>query len=309
MTDEYVYRSGIPTLRSSKHRVRAPKQKIPQPKNTSKTLKETLLPPSIRIKECFKYDALKYDLKGSIISLLSNLDPKMIGIWSPPMNDQALPNTTMDEVPVNMGTSSSDYDSSRLENLRIPPISLTRKVNKGNVEEVQQYLSDAVHTSEEFLATFDQFVTEVILPLLKQRLIDKGVLPLHQKVTFYYQRPPTLRLQPGPARAMVNTHRDSEYGHQGGELNFFVPLTDRHLTGVDLYCESDADLGDYSPLGVDMGYFASFHGSSCRHFVNRNDSVYTRASLDFRVGISPFYDDSWMMVGTCNDHLRRKMEL
>jgi hypothetical protein len=205
-------------------------------------------------------------------------------------------------------------DRQRLEDLDIPTLSLTRNINGGNVEDVQQYLSDAIHNSEEFLSIFDLFVTDVILPHLKQRLIDQRVLPSCQqssptKVTFYYQRPPTLRLQPGPARAMVNTHRDSMYGHQGGELNFFIPLTDRSLTGVDLHCESDANVGDYQPLGVDLGHWASFHGSSCRHFVNRNESVYTRASLDFRVGVSPFYDDSWMMVGTSHDHLRRKVEM
>lgn len=290
--EEFKYWSGIPTLRSSKHRVRASQknQKTSQPKNTSNK-EETLLPPSIRVKECFPYDASKHDLKGAIIALLSNSKEEWIGSW--PSND-----------------SECITSKNRLEDLYIPPESLTRKANGGNLEEVQQYLSDAVHTSVEFLSTFDEFVTGVVLPHLKQRLIDQGVLASpHESVTFYYQRPPTLRLQPGPARAMVTKHRDSIYGHQGGELNFFVPLTDRHLTRVDLHSESESDLGDYSPLGVDVGHCVSFHGSSCRHYVNRNETVYTRASLDFRVGVSPFYDDSWMMVGTSNDHLRRKVEM
>ena len=37
--------------------------------------------------------------------------------------------------------------------------------------------------------------------------------------------------------AKVRPHNDMEYGHQNGELNMWVPLTDRVLTGVDLCSE------------------------------------------------------------------------
>ena len=94
-----------------------------------------------------------------------------------------------------------------------------------------------------------------------------------------------------------------------GELNYWIPLTNRNLTGVDLWCESDADLGDYGPLGADKGEVASFHGSSCRHYVKNNLSKHSRISLDFRIGIEPFYDPHWEMIGTRNDHLRRKVVL
>jgi hypothetical protein len=33
-------------------------------------------------------------------------------------------------------------------------------------------------------------------------------------VTFFYQRPPTMRIQPGPARASVRAHNDAEYGRE-----------------------------------------------------------------------------------------------
>lgn len=94
-----------------------------------------------------------------------------------------------------------------------------------------------------------------------------------------------------------------------GELNYWIPLTNRNLTGVDLWCESDADLGDYEPLGTDKGEVTSFHGSSCRHYVPNNLSIHSRVSLDFRIGIEPFYDPHWEMIGTRNDHLRRKIVL
>ena len=44
---------------------------------------------------------------------------------------------------------------------------------------------------------------------------------------FYYQFPPTLRLQPGPSsRIGGRAHCDANYGHQDGEVNFWLPLTD-----------------------------------------------------------------------------------
>ena len=50
--------------------------------------------------------------------------------------------------------------------------------------------------------------------------------------------PPTLRIQPGPSTRYVRPHKDSDYGHQDGELNFWVPLTDPDLTKTDLWVET-----------------------------------------------------------------------
>ena len=118
-----------------------------------------------------------------------------------------------------------------------------------------------------------------------------------------------MRIQPGPARALVRAHNDAEYGHQNGELNFWLPLTSRRKTGVDLYCESKSGADDFRPLKAEYGEVASFHGSSCRHYVNPNHSLWTRVSLDFRVGVSGYYDEHWQMAGTTNDHSRRKVTL
>ncbi len=128
-------------------------------------------------------------------------------------------------------------------------------------------------------------------------------------MTFYYQRPPTLRIQPGPARALVRAHDDAEYGHQNGELNFWLPLTNRGINGVDLWCETIAGAGDFHPVEVSYGEAVSFHGSSCRHYVNPNHSQRTRVSLDFRVGVEGYFDPCWQMVGTTDDHSRKKVTL
>lgn len=254
----------------------------------------TLLPLCIRERERFPYSVEEYDLAGEIISLLQSLDPEVVGSWAERKEESVSANT-----------------DTRLEDFRIPPLSITRQANKGRCEVAQQYLSEAVASPHgTFLQLFDRLVREKILPHLKSRLVREGVVKDKEtRVTFYYQRPPTLRLQPGPARAVVKTHRDADYGHQPGELNYWIPLTDIALTGVDLWCESDADLGDYSPLCTQIGEVSSFHGTACRHYVNRNETPNTRASLDFRVGIGPYYDPEWEMLGTKADHLRQKVDL
>lgn len=319
---DLVYTTGIPTLRSSAHRVRYSKSKaerqgnVAQPKPSEEEASAvalvaattTLLPPSIRRAEKIPYDMGKYDLKGSIVELLRRLDPEMVGSWDGrEVLDGAGTGAVTDE-------ESAWRRAARLEDFRVPILAVTREANKGRCESVQQYLSDAVLADDSFLAVFDTFVAEHILPHLKARLIREGVFPVVAgsgelpTVTFYYQRPPTLRLQPGPARAFVVPHRDADYGHQPGELNFWVPLTDRRVTGIDLWTESDEDAGDYSPLAAELGEAASFHGTGCRHYVNRNATVNTRVSLDFRIGVAPFYDPGWTMIGTHADHSRRKVE-
>ena len=53
-------------------------------------------------------------------------------------------------------------------------------------------------------------------------------IPLHvysagreaDTATFFYQYPPTVRVQLGPCEEHGPLHRDAEYGHQPGEVNF-----------------------------------------------------------------------------------------
>ena len=156
---------------------------------------------------------------------------------------------------------------------------------------------------------------------------------------FYYQFPPTLRLQPGPSdRIGGRAHTDAEFGHQDGEVNFWLPLTDGIFTGgwaacsggggggggggmdcfgcgdgAMLWVESAPGRGDYHPLGAGKalrpGDIAAFHGTLCRHVAAPNRSAYTRASLDFRVGVGRFFDRTWVLNGTKNDHGRKYLKL
>jgi hypothetical protein len=290
--DGLLYKSGIPTLRSSAHRVKFDvkrRKHDPTPKDREgKETKTTWLPDALLAEDVFHYDIEKYDLQSAIISLLKNCDESIVGSFE----------------------SQADADgaesSSRLEDFRVPVPSVWRSCNGGCCESAQKYLSDAVATNAEFLSLFERFVEEVALPYYKERLLATGAIEIDTPITFYYQHPPTMRLQPGPGWAKVKPHNDAEYGHQNGELNFWVPLTDRTLTGVDLWSETTFQADDYRPIEASIGEGISFHGSSCRHYVNANGSNNTRVSLDFRIGVQGFFDPFWQMKGTTDDHGRRE---
>lgn len=183
-----VYKSGIGTLRSSAHRVKySPKSRKhdPQPRNKDGKLTRTpWLPLEIRKEEVLDYDGSEYDIVGAVRKLLKDCDPAIVG---------------------NFRDSSE-----RLEDFVIPVKSLWRAVNGGICEDAQKYLSDKVASNDEFLSTFDSLVKEVILPHVKKRLVALGAVPDEEgSVTFYYQRPPTMRLQPGPGWSTIKMHNDA----------------------------------------------------------------------------------------------------
>lgn len=284
--DMALYRSGIGTLRSSAHRVKGkPKHRKQNPNPKNKSGNETTttnLPDSMYKEQILGFDTSKYNLRGAFTELLQRCDADTVG-------------------------SFRNQEEPALEDFVLPVNTLNRKIIGGCLEATQTSMSAAVAADENFLQIFDRLVEEIILPHLKQRLVEAGAVKEEQSLSFYIQRPPTLRLQPGPGRAGVKPHHDGEYGHQNGELNFWLPLTDRGLNQVDLWCESSHMSGDYHAIVAHMGEIISFHGSSCRHFVNRNDSDKTRMSMDFRIGVEGFFDPFWMMKGTTADHGRREV--
>ena len=128
-------------------------------------------------------------------------------------------------------------------------------------------------------------------------------------IAFHYQRPPSIRLQPPDPHSFCRVHRDAEYGHQEGELNFWMPITDPSLTQTTLWTESRPEEGDFHPLQLAYGDVAMFHGTLCRHKVPPNMSRSTRVSLDFRVGIGPYFDAEWKLPEAKAQHTRRLIRL
>ena len=208
----YKYRSGIPTLRSSAHRVKYSldqRKHDPDPRgDDGESTNTTFLPARLCDEDVSAYPAPEYDFHGAVVDILRRCDVDIVGGFR--------------------SSSSSDGGGAsatipRLEDFDVPVYSLVRECQRGKLERAQEYLSDAVANDADFLRLFDDFVVDAILPRLKARLRsavahDDGNSP----VTFFYQRPPTLRIQPGPARASVRAHNDAEYGRECA-LAQFIP--------------------------------------------------------------------------------------
>lgn len=242
---------------------------------------------AIRTKDILTYDTTKYNVRAEVIRLLSELDPNLIGNFE---------------------------DIHALESFTVPATALIpvkkTKDKSGTGEESQKILSEQIAKDVIFLESFDRLLWDVVLPYFKERLRQNGLISSDdEKIAFWYQRPPTLRVQPGPSQRHVKPHHDASYGHQDGELNFWMPLTDPKLTQTDLWVESQPGKNDYEPLGVALGEIAAFHGSSCMHYVPANSTYFTRVSLDFRVGVEGYFDPNWKMRGTISDHTRKKVYL
>lgn len=143
----------------------------------------------------------------------------------------------------------------------------------------QTSLSEVMR-DDEFLRAFRSLVDELIRSL--------------PGTEFWFQCPPTLRVQPG-GHVYVKEHTDMDYGHQMGEINYWLPLTDERRTRTTLHVEG-------VPLAVPLGSIARFHGTSKRHSVP--PSQCTRVSMDFRIGIGGSFDPAWSLKGTLREHDR-----
>jgi protein-L-isoaspartate(D-aspartate) O-methyltransferase len=167
----------------------------------------------------------------------------------------------------------------------------------------RQVLYNTVSNDVDLLAMYERLVIEVCCPFLKSSLQQQ------QEVAFYYQYPPTLRLQSGPSEEHGRPHRDLEYGHQVGEVNFWMPLTDYEKTMTTLWAESSPGAADFGPLAINYGQVAVFHGSLCQHYAPMNSTGHTRVSLDFRIGVGDYFDPNWELPSARGKHPRRKYRL
>jgi len=179
--------------------------------------------------------------------------------------------------------------------------SYTAQVDIFRSFKARQMLYKAVALDTSFLAYYECLLRQIVLPHLATFVTER---------VFYCQWPPSLRVQPGPSESHGRIHCDAEYGHQPGELNFWMPLTFFPLTGTTLWAESSPGLGDFHPLPVDYGQLARFHGTACRHYVPGNSTSSTRVSMDFRVGLGrAYFDPEWQLSGVKVQHGRKKIEL
>ena len=192
-SSDLVYKSGIPTLRASAHRVKFKKKhRKHNPKPLDRNGNETgttWIPKELQEEQVFSYDTELYDINRAVINLLRGCDPDIVGSFESTPKD---------------GNLSFEHDQIkvRLEDFRVPVSSVWRSANGGCCEDAQKYLSNQVASNVAFLETFDKLVVEIVLPYVKARLVACGALKGDcTTCAFHYQRPPTLRLQPGPGKS------------------------------------------------------------------------------------------------------------
>ena len=174
--------------------------------------------------------------------------------------------------------------------------------------DARQLVYNAVRSDARLLQVYEELIKTIVLPHLK-RLIVESEKKEKKEHTFYYQYPPTLRIQPGPSKAYGRTHRDAEYGHQRGEVNFWMPISLYSLTRTTLEIEDEPNSKKFYPLLVEYGEVGLFHGTLCHHRAPPNKSMCTRVSFDFRVGISGYFDPDWELQGVKAQHERRSCTL
>ena len=195
------------------------------------------LPAEVMETSVISYDRSVHDLAPAVARLLQRAGPA-VGSWPDP--DRC----------------------GDLEDFVVPAQSL-RDSKAGSCDEARAHLADVVAADESrggLLQSFDAFVCERVLPELKRRLAACGALPNeHEPVRFWYQRPPTLRLQPGPSTRFVRARR-RRCGHQHGELNL-MPLTCQSRTKTTIWLESEAGRGITRRWTSPVGQCAMFHGT------------------------------------------------
>lgn len=123
----------------------------------------------------------------------------------------------------------------------------------------------------EFLVRYKKFIKEVIS---KQINISGKLL---------YQKIPTFRVQlPNNKSVGGRSHRDVDYNHPVGEINFLLPMTPMKGSNAVFY-ESEPGLRDFKFKELDPGMCWIFNGNQCEHGNTTNLNGWTRVSLDFRI--------------------------
>ena len=105
----------------------------------------------------------------------------------------------------------------------------------------------------------------------------------------FFQASPALRVHAPSAHAAGNRHRDSGYGHQASQVNFWLPLAPAFGTNT-LHVENLRGDGRAVPLEGDFGVVHRFWGHELYHHTLPNDTPATRVSLDFRAVPGPLFE-------------------
>ena len=127
-------------------------------------------------------------------------------------------------------------------------------------------------THKETLLSGEKF--EAVYHDLLDRLLDEMNL---NRINYLYQKIPTIRVHFPEMNTSSIWHRDTDFGHPKGEINFWIPLTEISPSTSLWFRDKD----DVCP-NVKLGKALCFDGDTI-HGTKVNDTAYTRVSLDFRI--------------------------
>jgi len=99
---------------------------------------------------------------------------------------------------------------------------------------------------------------------------------------FLYQKFPTFRVHLNGNLAVGDFHKDSEFNHPKGEINFVIPMTNSNGS-ASIWVESEPDKKDFIPMDMKKGTLIMFDGNNLTHGNKINITGHTRVSMDFRI--------------------------
>ena len=103
-----------------------------------------------------------------------------------------------------------------------------------------------------------------------------------------YQTYPSFRIHQPNNIAVGQFHKDSDFGHNTHEMNFWLPFTNAWDTNAVWIGDLDSD--DHVCMEVDYGQVANFDGANSLHGNKDNLTGKSRLSIDFRIFPLKFYN-------------------
>lgn len=125
---------------------------------------------------------------------------------------------------------------------------------------------------------------------LYERFIKQFIAP-HIKCDFAYQSFPTFRVHLPENVAVGEYHKDADFGHPYGEINYILPMTNSEHT-ASVWVESGVNKGDFKPVSIQRGNVVRFFGNSLTHGNKINKTGKTRVSMDFRILPLIYYNEN-----------------
>jgi len=131
----------------------------------------------------------------------------------------------------------------------------------------------------EFLSSYKAFIKDFVAPIVGAN--DKLI----------YQKWPSFRVHLPDNVAVGGWHKDGDYNHPSGEMNFILALT-RMFESNTTIAESRPGKMDFRQFELEPGQVVKFNGNQCIHGNLPNRTGVTRVSFDFRVMLPEHYNSS-----------------